>query len=122
VHFTPTLNLMWPAGIGGQEIRWDSARSAYAIDEPSHRFRSAIVSRDIVKHDEPQNDTRGAEFERSRAFTLRWTPGMKRELVVAFAGSSTQGEDPLAIAQELSADLEQQEGRARARYSKLHLV
>jgi len=122
VHFTPSLNLMWPAAIGGQEIHWDSTHAAYVLDEPTRRFRAAIVSRDIVTHDEPQNNTRGAEFERNHAFTLRWTPGTKRELVVAFVGSSTREEDPLAIAQQLTAQRAEDESRARARYSGLHLI
>ena len=65
LHFTPSLNLMWPAGIGGQEIHWDSAHFAYILDEPSHRFRAAIMSRQIVAHDPITNDTHGADFERS---------------------------------------------------------
>src|SRR5256885_6429711 len=91
LHFTPSLNLMWPAGIGGQEIHWDSAHSAYILDEPSHRFRAAIASRDIVRHDEWRHSTRGAEFERSFAFTLRSSTG---EMRGAFAGSSTPGGGP----------------------------
>ena len=65
VHFTPTLNLMWPAGIGGQEIHWDSTHSAYVLDEPSRRFRGAILSRQIIRHDEWRNATHGAELWRS---------------------------------------------------------
>ena len=40
VHFTPSLNLMWPGAIGGQEIHWDSTHSAYTLDEPSRRVRA----------------------------------------------------------------------------------
>ncbi len=122
VHFTPSLNLMWPAGIGGQEMRWDSTHSAYVMDEPSRRFRGAIVSRQIVTHDNVQNTTRGAEFERDHTFTLRATPGMRSELVVAFAGSSTPSEDPLTVAEALTSQREAEEQRARARYADLNLV
>jgi glycogen debranching enzyme len=122
VHFTPSLNLMWPAGIGGQEMHWDSTHSAYVMDEPSRRFRGAIVSRQIVTHDQMQNSTRYAEFERSHAFTLRATPGMRSELVVSFAGSSTPDEDPLTIAEALASQREEHEKRARARYASLNLL
>ena len=122
VHFTPSLNLMWPAGIGGQQIHWDSGHSAYVLDEPARRFRGAIVSRQIVTHDQMQNETRGSEFERSHAFTLRASPGAKNELVVSFAGSSTPGEEPLAIAQALASQHEEQERRARARFAGLNLL
>lgn len=122
VHFTPSLNLMWPAGIGGQDIHWDEAHSAYVIEEPSRRFRGAIVSRQIATHDRIQNNTRGSEFERSLAFTMRATPGTGRELVVSFAGSSTPDEDPLAIAEALASRQQEQEERARARYAGLRVL
>jgi hypothetical protein len=122
VHFTPSLNLMWPAGIGGQEIRWDSTHSAYVLDEPSRRFRGAIVSRQIVAHAPLRNDTRGAEFERSLTFTLRAAAGGAGEARVALAGSSTPAEDPLAVAEALAARPEESEERARARYAALHLL
>ena len=122
VHFVPTLNLMWPAGIGGQEVHWDSVHSAYLIDEPARQFRAAIVSRQIVRHDQMQNTTRGAEFERGHTFTLRAAPGMTSELVVAFAGSSTPDEDPLTIAEALTSQREEQLKRARARYADLNLL
>jgi glycogen debranching enzyme len=122
VHFVPSLNLMWPAGIGGQEIRWDSTHSAYVMDEPARRFRGAIVSRQIVRHDEMQNTTRGAEFERGHTFTLRATPGMKSEMVVSLAGSSTPDEDPLTIAESLTSRREEHVKRARARYADLNLL
>jgi glycogen debranching enzyme len=122
VHFIPSLNLMWPAGIGGQELHWDTSHSAYVMDEPSRRFRGAVVSRQIVAHDEMQNSTRGAEFERSHSFTLRAAGGNTGELVVAFAGSTTPNEDPLTIAEALVARREEQETRARARYAGLDLL
>ena len=122
VHFTPSLNLMWPAGIGGQDIHWDSTHSAYVIEEPSRRFRGAIVSRQIVAHDRIRNNTRGSEFEQSRAFTLRAAAGSDKELVVSFAGSSTPGEDPIAVAEALASRQREHEERARARYAGLSLL
>ncbi|HET7450463.1 MAG TPA: hypothetical protein VFJ78_07670 [Gaiellaceae bacterium] len=123
VHFTPSLNLMWPAGTGGQDIHWDSTHSAYVIEEPSRRFRGAIVSRQITTHDQIQNNTRGTEFERSHAFTLRATPGSgAAELVVSFAASSTPDEDPVAIAEALASRRKEHGDRARARYADLHLL
>ena len=121
-HFIPTLNLMWPAGTGGQEIHWDSTHSAYLMDEPAHRFRGAIVSRQIMAHDELQNTTRGAEFERSHTFTLHSEPGSKSEMVVAFAGSTTPDENPLSIAESLVSERGVQELRTRRRYSELNLL
>ena len=93
VHFTPTLNLMWPAGIGGQEIHWDSTHSAYILDEPSHRFRGVVLSRQIVRHDEWQNATHGAELERELHASPSRAPA-GGAAIVSFAGSSAPNEDP----------------------------
>ena len=120
VHFTPTLNLMWPAGIGGQEIHWDSTHSAYVIDEPSHRFRGAVLSRQIVRHDDWRNATHGAELERDFTFTLR--PPAGGAAIVSFAGASAPNEDPVAIAEALASRPEEYEARARERYAALRLV
>ena len=125
VHFTPSLNLMWPAGIGGQEIHWDSTHSAILLDEPSHRFRGAIASRQIVAHDPIRNDRRGAEFERSFALTLRATPAPGSNTATAtvtFAGSSTPADDPLAIGDALLSRQNEHEQRTHARYAALHLL
>ena len=123
LHFTPSLNLMWPAGIGGQEIHWDSAHFAYILDEPSHRFRAAIMSRQIVAHDPITNDTHGADFERSMKLTLRPSGvGSANELRVTFAGSTTANENPLAIATALAFDATTIEQRTRARYSGMHVI
>ena len=68
IRFTPVLDLMWPASIGGQETVWDPPASAYRLSEPLRRFAATIGSPDIVEHDETANSSRGA---RELAFTLR---------------------------------------------------
>ena len=55
VRFTPVLDLMWPASIGGQEAVWNPAASAYDLFEPTHRFTASIGSPDIVAHDTTVN-------------------------------------------------------------------
>ncbi|HMC55112.1 MAG TPA: hypothetical protein VKH19_08090 [Gemmatimonadaceae bacterium] len=118
VHFTPTLNLMWPGGFGGQELHWDASHSAYLLDEPSHRFRGAVVSRDIVRHEEWQNSTRGSEFERPFAFDLQGlgSSAGAQQRTVFFAGTTNAAESPLAIADSLATQMSMHEARARARY------
>ena len=122
VHFTPSLNLMWPGGIGGQEIHWDSTHSAYTLDEPSRRFRGAVVSRQIVAHEQIQNNRRNAEFERSVSLTVRVVPGEAGGATIAFAGASTPDEAPLEIAQKLALEARDYEARARSRYAGLNVV
>ena len=122
VHFTPSLNLMWPAAIGGQEIHWDSTHSAYTLDEPSRRVRGAVVSRQIVAHEQIQNNRRDAEFERSVSFTVRVAPGALGDATIAFAGASTPDEVPLQIGANLAAQAPNQEARARGRYAGLDVI
>ena len=55
VHFTPVLNLMWPAGIGGQSTAWNKAISGYVISEGTNRNTATISSPDIVSHDDTEN-------------------------------------------------------------------
>jgi glycogen debranching enzyme len=54
-RFTPVLDLMWPAAIGGQEIRWDARASGYLLSEPTHRYFARVSSPNIVAHDEIHN-------------------------------------------------------------------
>ena len=44
VQFRPSLNLMWPAGIGGQETSWDQETRGFLLSGPSHQFRALISS------------------------------------------------------------------------------
>ena len=122
VHVTPSLNLMWPGGFGGQEIHWDSTHSAYTLDEPSHRFRGALVSRQIVAHGQIENNRRDAEFERSISLTVRAAPGEQGGATIAFAGASTPNDTPLLVAMKLAARARGDEARARSRYAELKVI
>lgn len=55
-RFRPSLNLMWPAAIGGQSTRWDAAQSAYLISEPRRRFAAVVLAPDGTTHDETRNE------------------------------------------------------------------
>jgi len=122
VHFTPSLNLMWPGAIGGQEIHWDSTHSAYTLDEPSRRVRGAVLSGQIVAHEQIQNNRRDSEFERSISFTIRVAPGAAGNATIAFAGASTPDEAPLTVAANLVANAQDYAARARARYAGMNVI
>ena len=53
VHFQPSLNLMWPAGIGGQETSWDQDGRGFLLSEPSQQFKALISSPEAIEHSEP---------------------------------------------------------------------
>jgi hypothetical protein len=67
VRFRPSLNLMWPAAIGGQSTHWDSAHSAYILTEPTREFGAVVLAPGASAHDEPLNNMK------------RWNP----ELAIA---------------------------------------
>ncbi|MGC1783974.1 MAG: hypothetical protein WA708_15735 [Acidobacteriaceae bacterium] len=71
VHFTPVLNLMWPAGIGGQDVSWNSSASGYVLSEQTHRFSAVVGSTNIVAHDEIFNRAKSSVNQSALAFTVR---------------------------------------------------
>lgn len=94
VHLRPALNLMWPAGIGGQEFGWDPQARGFVLNEPSGRFRALIASPQAGVHTLPNNDRRGSEFGRPIFMELTPTPcGSARCATLAFAGQSEGAED-----------------------------
>jgi len=60
-HFTPVLDLMWPAAIGGQQVAWDDKRSGYVLSEPTNRYTATVSSSNVVAHDDIHNSNRPAD-------------------------------------------------------------
>ncbi len=56
VRFRLSLNLMWPAAIGGQSVRWDDSQSAYIFTEPSRQFAAIALAPSAHAHDQPLNN------------------------------------------------------------------
>jgi hypothetical protein len=54
-RFEPSLNLMWPGALGGQEIQWNDSRSGYVEREPVHSFSAFIRSPETIAHDSTVN-------------------------------------------------------------------
>jgi glycogen debranching enzyme len=113
IRFTPVLNLMWPGGIGGQEVAWNAAASGYLLTEPLHRYAALIASPNIVAHDETPNITRPVSDSRGVAFTIR--PGSDGAAVVV-AAAGVAGEDPAPIAQKLLSDRSELERSTKRHY------
>ena len=102
VHFQPSLNLMWPAGIGGQETSWDQDARGFLLSEPTQQFRALISSPEATEHSEMNNDRRGSDFNRSTTLTLEPKPcagGQCATLV--FAGQSEKEDEVHATAASL---------------------
>jgi glycogen debranching enzyme len=71
VHFVPVMNLMWPAGIGGQDVNWSAAAAGYLLTEQSHRFSAVIGSTAVVAHDEIFNRASSSVTPEGMAFTIQ---------------------------------------------------
>ncbi len=71
VHFLPVLNLMWPAGIGGQDVNWNAVASGYLLTEQTHRFSAVIGSTAIVARDQIFNRPSLSATPAGLAFTIR---------------------------------------------------
>lgn len=117
VRFTPVLDLMWPASIGGQEAIWSSTASAYLLSELTHRFTASIGSPDIVAHDETPNNTLRIGRTPGLAFTIRAGASHKTAHVIIAGGGPAR--DASVIATKLLADAASLEKVAAEHYSDL---
>ncbi|HWZ13194.1 MAG TPA: glycosyl hydrolase family 65 protein [Acidobacteriaceae bacterium] len=124
VHFVPVLNLMWPAAIGGQDTTWDQAASGYILGEPTKRYRAAIISSEIVAHDETSNVANDVRSQRGLSFTLRAGGHSPRSVRVAIAASLEKNGDPVLPARKLlsSADTFEQEVAAHSLDRRAHVL
>jgi glycogen debranching enzyme len=99
VHATPILDLMWPAGVGGQSTSWNSSLSAFILSEPSSGYSAVVGSPDIVAHDELGNRTTQGANGPSLGFTLRTSDSGTASVYIALnpAGAA----DPASLFQRL---------------------
>ena len=86
LSFVPVLDLMWPAGAGGQEIHWRPDLNAYVFDEPTHRFVGIIGSPGVSQHDPPNNTNAPTDSELRLHMELR--PAVRSRL---FFAATSQG-------------------------------
>ena len=83
IHAAPVMNLMWPAGIGGQYVQWDASLPAYILAEPLHGYTAAVGSPDLVAHDTPTNSTAPGAGLAGIGLTLRTDASGAARLYVA---------------------------------------
>jgi glycogen debranching enzyme len=92
LSFLPVLDLMWPVGIGGQEIHWKPDENAYEMQEPSGRFHAVFGGPDLVAHDDLVNTN--APLDSEHHIKIRLRAGRVARFVIA--GSATTIEDARA--------------------------
>ncbi|GGD37420.1 amylo-alpha-1,6-glucosidase [Pseudoxanthomonas indica] len=116
-RFRPSLNLMWPAGVGGQEFGWDDAAKGLVLKEPSHRFEALVSSPQATDHSQPSNDRRGSEFGQPIFLQMQPQPcGRARCASLTFAGQSEAKETTTAT----TAALAQVQAPTAADYARFH--
>ncbi len=116
IHFIPVLDLMWPAGIGGQETKWSSKVSAYLIRELTHRFTASVGTPDIVAHDETPNRGQDVGREPGLAFTIRAEANHQARVIIVGSGP---GSDASATARRLLENADSLEKTAVDHYDGL---
>ncbi|RPE76894.1 MGH1-like glycoside hydrolase domain-containing protein [Vulcaniibacterium tengchongense] len=118
-RFRPSLDLMWPAAVGGQEMAWDARAHGFLLGEPSRRFRALIASPQATEHSQARNnDRRGGPFRRPLFLRLAPQPcgGDARCATLVFAGQSEADEDVHATADALLQADEAPAAEDRARF------
>ncbi len=120
VHFVPVLDLMWPAGIGGQDVSWSLASSGYVLSEQTHRFSAVIGSTDIVAHDEVFNRANSSATQGSLAFTIRaGGSAPNRTATVVVASSDGNAASLTTLVKTLTDTGDELEQQAIAHYASL---
>jgi glycogen debranching enzyme len=123
VHFTPVLDLMWPAGLGGQSTRWNADVSAYLLTEPARGFTALIGSGQVVAHDSTVNSTLHADGK--LAFSIRpqrsadGDGSVAAVATVVIAQVAANPPDPAAVMRSLDAAAAALKTKAVAHYQSL---
>jgi hypothetical protein len=94
--FAPSLDLMWPAALGGQTVAWDDARHGYVETEPLHHFSATIASREAIDHDAIANRTRPTSDRLALLLRPAGAPDGVRVASLALALDPATGEDGAA--------------------------
>jgi hypothetical protein len=96
VRFKPSLDLMWPGALGGQEIGWNAARSGYVETEPLHHFSATIASPQAIAHDAIVNRARALSDHVTMLLRPIGDPNGARTATLAFALDGPGGSDGAA--------------------------
>jgi glycogen debranching enzyme len=104
VHFTPVLNLMWPASLGGQSTQWNPAASAYVLTEGTRQYSAFIGSPHVISHDEVMNSAQPGSLGNRLAFAVRAGGDEPPSATVVVAGSEQSMKQLLSSAANLEAE------------------
>ncbi len=119
IHFTPVLDLMWPAAIGGQFTRWNQDLSGYVISEPLGSVSAIISSREIVAHDEIVNATLRTTSTTSFSIRPVATANGPAVATVYVALGTGDMKNAASALREMATHRTEMEAQAAAHYAEL---
>jgi glycogen debranching enzyme len=119
IHFTPVLDLMWPASIGGQSTQWNPAASAYILSEPLHRYSAFIGSSQVISHDEVLNSAQPGTPGNRFAFAVRAGGNSDHSVTVVVARNDEGSSTAPARMRDLLGGQAKFETEARNHYAEL---
>ena len=119
IHFTPVLDLMWPASLGGQSTQWDPAASAYILSEALHKYSAFIGSSQVISHDEVLNSAQPGTLGKRLAFAVRAGGTSDRSVTVVVARNDPGSSTAPARMRELLDSQAKFETEARSHYAEL---
>jgi glycogen debranching enzyme len=111
LHFTPVLNLMWPASTGGQSTDWNEAVSGYVISDAADGYTAAIASPNVIAHESTENSA--IHYHDGLTFTIRPNPSAQVFVVL------NRGPSAGTLIKQLAAEKPALEQQAAAHYVKL---
>ena len=119
IHFTPVLNLMWPASLGGQYTRWDAAASAFILAEETHRYSAFIGSSGAITHDDIMNSAQPGAPGSRVAFALRAGGADNSSVTVVVARNDPGSLSAAARIKDLLRSQPKLEAEAKQHYTSL---
>jgi glycogen debranching enzyme len=99
VRFRPSLDLMWPAALGGQEITWDARHSGYLLTDSGRQFAAMVLVPGATEHDEPLNSARTLPQNDELAVAL--SPDSPTILFARMDPSAANREKDIALTRQL---------------------
>jgi glycogen debranching enzyme len=119
IHFTPVLDLMWPASLGGQSTQWDPAASAYILSEATRKYSAFIGSSQVISHDEVLNSAQPGTPGKRLAFALRAGGNSSPSVTVVVARNDEGSSSAPARMRDLLGSQAKLEMEARGHYAEL---
>jgi glycogen debranching enzyme len=119
IHFTPVLDLMWPASLGGQSAQWDPAASAYILSEGLNKYSALIGSSQVISHDEVLNSAQPGTSGKRLAFAVRAGGNSDRSVTVVVARNDQGSPSAPARIKNLLGAQDKYEAEARSHYAEL---